>query len=252
MADRIETEADLKVANCLTQNTSFSMVAGAGAGKTSSLIEALKLIKSRFGVTLKKNGQKVACITYTKRAVQVISSRLGDSDLFIVSTLHSFLWGEIKNFTDDIRTALIESRIPDLIEKERAKDNGGQSQTAVNARKKIEVLTSLIEVLPEINSFNYDDAAFSDYSKGKLSHDDIIEVAGYLLLTNSIFQKAFGYRYPYCFVDEAQDTFPIIIESFQKVAEGEGLPIVGFLETLGNKFMIKEQEILAHLKVAKR
>ncbi|TOQ18556.1 UvrD-helicase domain-containing protein, partial [Vibrio parahaemolyticus] len=228
MADRIETEADLKVANCLTQNTSFSMVAGAGAGKTSSLIEALKLIKSRFGVTLKKNGQKVACITYTKRAVQVISSRLGDSDLFIVSTLHSFLWGEIKNFTDDIRTALIESRIPDLIEKERAKDNGGQSQTAVNARKKIEVLTSLIEVLPEINSFNYDDAAFSDYSKGKLSHDDIIEVAGYLLLTNSIFQKAFGYRYPYCFVDEAQDTFPIIIESFQKVAEGEGLPIVGF------------------------
>lgn len=228
MADRIETEADLKVAKCLTQNTSFSMVAGAGAGKTSSLIEALKLIKSRFGVTLKKNGQKVACITYTKRAVQVISSRLGDSDLFIVSTLHSFLWGEIKNFTDDIRTALIESRIPDLIEKERAKDNGGQSQTAVNARKKIEVLTSLIEVLPEINSFNYDDAAFSDYSKGKLSHDDIIEVAGYLLLTNSIFQKAFGYRYPYCFVDEAQDTFPIIIKSFQKVAEGEGLPIVGF------------------------
>ncbi|MGU3842375.1 AAA family ATPase, partial [Vibrio diabolicus] len=81
MADRIETEADLKVAKCLTQNTSFSMVAGAGAGKTSSLIEALKLIKSRFGVTLKKNGQKVACITYTKRAVQVISSRLGDSDL---------------------------------------------------------------------------------------------------------------------------------------------------------------------------
>lgn len=123
---------------------------------------------------------------------------------------------------------MIESRIPDLIEKERAKDNGGQSQTAVNARKKIEVLTSLIEVLPEINSFNYDDAAFSDYSKGKLSHDDIIEVAGYLLLTNSIFQKAFGYRYPYCFVDEAQDTFPIIIESFQKVAEDEGLPIVGF------------------------
>lgn len=136
MADRIETEADIKVANCLSKNISFSMVAGAGAGKTSSLIEALQLIKSKFGATLKKRGQKVACITYTKRAVQVISSRLGDNDLFVVSTLHSFLWGEIRNFTDDIRRALIELKIPNLIEKESSKDNGGQSQKAVNARKK--------------------------------------------------------------------------------------------------------------------
>ncbi|BDU40423.1 UvrD-helicase domain-containing protein [Vibrio nigripulchritudo] len=228
MADRIETEADIKVANCLSKNISFSMVAGAGAGKTSSLIEALQLIKSKFGATLKKRGQKVACITYTKRAVQVISSRLGDNDLFVVSTLHSFLWGEIRNFTDDIRRALIELKIPNLIEKESSKDNGGQSQKAVNARKKIESLTNVLEILPDVSSFNYDDAALSDYSKGKLSHDDIIEVAGYLLATNSIFQKAFGYRYPYCFIDEAQDTFPIVIQSFQKVAEGKGLPLVGF------------------------
>lgn len=228
MAVRIQTEADTRVAACLAENRSFSMIAGAGAGKTSSLIEALELIKSKYGSVLKKNGQKVACITYTKRAVQVISSRLGDSDLFVVSTLHSFLWGEIKTFTDDIRRALIESRIPALIDRERMKDTGGQSQRALKAREKVESLTNELDVLPEVLSFKYDDAAFSDYAKGKLSHDDIIEIAGYLLINRPIFQKAFGYRYPYVFVDEAQDTFPIIVESFQRVAEGEGLPIVGF------------------------
>ncbi|WLI82906.1 UvrD-helicase domain-containing protein [Vibrio parahaemolyticus] len=228
MAVRIQTEADTRVAACLAENRSFSMTAGAGAGKTSSLIEALELIKSKYGSVLKKNGQKVACITYTKRAVQVISSRLGDSDLFVVSTLHSFLWGEIKTFTDDIRRALIESRIPALIDRERMKDTGGQSQRALKAREKVESLTNELDVLPEVLSFKYDDAAFSDYAKGKLSHDDIIEIAGYLLINRPIFQKAFGYRYPYVFVDEAQDTFPIIVESFQRVAEGEGLPIVGF------------------------
>lgn len=228
MAVRIQTEADTRVAACLAENRSFSMIAGAGAGKTSSLIEALELIKSQYGPVLKKNGQKVACITYTKRAVQVISSRLGDSDLFVVSTLHSFLWGEIKTFTDDIRKALIESRIPALIEKENAKDNGGQSRVALKAREKIESLTSDLAVLPEVLSFRYGDAAFSDYAKGKLSHEDVIELAGYLLISKLIFQKAFGYRYPYVFVDEAQDTFSIIVESFQKVAEGEGLPIIGF------------------------
>lgn len=228
MAIRIQTEADTKVADCIAENRSFSMVAGAGAGKTSSLIEALELIKSQYGSVLNKNGQKVTCITYTKRAAQVISSRLGDSDLFTVSTLHSFLWGEIKTFTHDICRALIESRIPALIEKERGKDNGGQSQGALKARRKIESLTNDLNLLQEVLSFRYDDVAFSDYAKGKLSHEDIIEIAGYLLISRPIFQKAFGYRYPYVFVDEAQDTFPIIIAAFQKVAEGDGLPIVGF------------------------
>ncbi|MEZ8128429.1 UvrD-helicase domain-containing protein [Enterovibrio norvegicus] len=228
MAVRIPTEADIRVAACLAENRSFAMIAGAGAGKTSSLIEALELIKSQKGSLLKRNGQKVACITYTKRAVQVISSRLGDSELFIVSTLHSFLWGEMKTFTDDIRRALAESRIPALIEKEKIKDNGGQSQTALKARKNIERLTQDLDALPEVLYFRYDDAAFSDYSKGKLSHEDIIELAGCLLIGKPILQKAFGYRYPYVFVDEAQDTFPIIIDSFHKIAEGEGLPIVGF------------------------
>ena len=228
MSERLHTKADERVAACLTEQRSFAMIAGAGSGKTSSLIEALELIRNTYGDELRKNGQRVACITYTKRAVQVISTRLGFDDLFIVSTLHSFLWGEIKTFTKNIRNALCESRIPQLITKAADKDNGGQSKAARKARKKVTKLTEELEKLDEVASFQYNDAVYSDYSEGRLSHDDVIEIAGYLLKEKAIFRKAFGFRYPFVFVDEAQDTFPVIVEAFNAVAAGVGLPIVGY------------------------
>lgn len=228
MVQRIPTEADTKVAVCLAEQKSFAMIAGAGAGKTSSLVAALELIRSEYGSYLRKNGQKVACITFTKRAVQVISNRLGDSDLFAVSTLHSFLWGEIKTFTDDIRTALIESRIPQLIAREEERDNGGASQAAIRARDRVTRLNAELHAVSEVFLFKYEDAVFSDYSKGVLNHDDVIELAAYLLINKPAFRKAFGYRYPYFFVDEAQDTFNVVVEAFKVVAANGGLPVLGF------------------------
>lgn len=51
--------------------------------------------------------------------MEVIKARLGFDDLYLVSTLHGFLWGEISRFHNDIREALRESRIPALLEKLR-------------------------------------------------------------------------------------------------------------------------------------
>lgn len=228
MPERIQTVADQKVATCLEEKRSFAVIAGAGSGKTSSLIDALELIRTNYGSGLQKNGQRVACITYTKRAVQVISTRLGYDDLFVISTLHSFLWGEIKTFTRDIRKALCESRIPQLIAKATEKDNGGKSKEARKAREKIVKLNEELGKLDGVASFRYDDAAYSQYSEGRLSHDDVIEIAGYLLKDKAVFRKAFGFRYPFIFVDEAQDTFPIIVEAFNALAQGEGLPLIGY------------------------
>lgn len=228
MSERIQTDADQKVTACLNDKRSFSVIAGAGSGKTSSLIDALELIRTNYGAELRKHGQRVACITYTKRAVQVISTRVGFDDLFAVSTLHSFLWGEIKGFTDDIRNALKEVRIPQLIDKAAEKDNGGRSKAARKAREKVEKLTEDIVHLDEVAFFRYDDAVYSDYPEGNLSHDDIIEIAGNLLNNKAILRRAFGFRYPFIFVDEAQDTFPVIVEAFNAVAAGDGLPIVGY------------------------
>ena len=228
MSEWIQTDADQKVATCLSEQRSFAVTAGAGSGKTWSLIDALEIIRTNYGSELRKNGQRVACITYTKRAVQVITTRLGYDDLFVVSTLHSFLWGEIKTFTRDIRKALRESRIPQLIAKAAEKDNGGQSKQARKARTKIAKLTEELGILNEVVSFRYDDAVYSQYSEGRLCHDDVIEIAGYLLKGKAIFRKVFGFRYPFILVDEAQDTFPVIVEAFNAVAEGQGLPVIGY------------------------
>ena len=125
MATRVESAADVQVQKCLEEHRSFAMIAGAGSGKTSSLVEALRRIRDREGSALKRQGQRIACITFTKRAVEVIKTRLGFDNIYLVSTLHSFLWGQISRFHEDIREALRESRIPALIEKAKEGDPTG-------------------------------------------------------------------------------------------------------------------------------
>jgi len=228
MSERIPTKADEEVAECLTAKRSFAMIAGAGSGKTTSLITALDHIRNKYSADLRKNSQRVACITYTKRAVGVISSRLGHDDLYLVSTLHSFIWNEIKRFSQDIREAVREHRIPQLIEKAREKDNGGNSKEARKARARIANLEEELTKLDDVPKFKYDDSVFSEYSDGRLSHDDVIEVAGYLLDSKPVFRKALGFRYPFIFVDEAQDTFRNIVAGLNLVGGGDGLPVIGY------------------------
>jgi len=228
MAKRIQTDADQQIAKCLGERRSFAVIAGAGSGKTTSLVDALGLIRTAHGPALRTNGQRVACITYTKRAVQVISTRLGYDDLFVISTLHSFLWGEIKNFGRDIRKVLHDWRIPQLISKASKKDNGGQSTTARKARESVAKLTEELAAVDKVESFTYEDAAYSQYLKGRLSHDDIIEIASYLLKYKAVFRKAFGIRFPFVFVDEAQDTFPVVVEAFNAVATGDFPAVIGY------------------------
>lgn len=228
MSELIPTKADAEVAECLTAKQSFAMIAGAGSGKTTSLITALKHIGNEYAVDLRKNSQRVACITYTKRAVGVISSRLGHDDLYLVTTLHSFLWNEIKSFSHDIREAVREYRIPQLMEKAREKDNGGNSKEARKARARISHLEAELKKLDDAPDFKYDDSAFSEYSDGRLSHDDVIEVAGYLLHSSMVFRKALGFRYPFIFVDEAQDTFQNIVAGLNLVGGENKLPVIGY------------------------
>ena len=111
MTERVETAADVEVRACLDNHQSFALIAGAGSGKTSSLVDALLRIREREGRHLRQNGQRVACITFTKRAVEVIKARLGFDDLYLVSTLHSFLWDQIGRFEFDIREAPTSPRL---------------------------------------------------------------------------------------------------------------------------------------------
>lgn len=228
MGTRVESEADVRVRKCLDDHRSFAMIAGAGSGKTSSLVDALCRIRDREGATLRRHGQRIACITFTNRAVEVIKARLGFDDIYVVSTLHGFLWGQLSRFHDDIREALRESRIPGLIQKAKEDDNGGQSKKAQKARVKIERLMAEHAALASVEFFKYDDSSFSDYGKGQIGHDDIIEIATYLFARNATFRRITGLRFPYIFVDEAQDTFDGIVEGLNLVCAGTGLPMIGY------------------------
>lgn len=223
------TEADIQIRQCLDDNQSFSVVAGAGSGKTTSLLMALDHIRTTVGKQLLQNDQQVVCITYTNRATDVISERLGWDDLFVISTIHSFLWGEIKRFTDEIRLALKETLIPAKIEKYEERDNGGSSKRAIKARKKVTTLTANLSDLEKVEKFKYDETSnFSNYAEGKLSHDDLINIAGHMIFNHEMLQKIIGQKYPYIFIDEAQDTFKKIIEAFNNICKKGDLPIVGY------------------------
>lgn len=224
----VPTESDEQIKRCLEEERSFSIVAGAGSGKTTSLVMALDHIRTSKGKTLRQNEQKIACITFTNRAVDVISKRLGWDDIFLVSTLHSFLWGEIKRFTIDIRAALTDVIIPTQLEKQ-AEKAVGNSQRAEAARQKIESLNADLEALVQVEKFLYDDTStFSNYSEGKLSHDDVVAISGSMISDNAVLRKVLGQKYPYIFVDEAQDTFAETVNAFNSICSEEGLPVVGY------------------------
>lgn len=222
------TEADQKIVECIAERRSFSVIAGAGSGKTTSLVEALKTIRGKHGQELRKNGQRVVCITYTNRAVDVLSSRLGFDDLFLVTTLHGFLWGEIFRFQTAMREALSEYVIPRHIAKAQKDDNGGNSQRAKNARAKVQRLSLELEALEDEPPVRYEETTISDYAKCILNHDDVIDVASFLISNRPVLRKGLGFKYPFFFIDEAQDTFPQVMTALNAICAKEGLPLIGY------------------------
>lgn len=224
----VETNADIEIRECLDFDRSFSVIAGAGSGKTTSLITALDYLREIKGVILRRDGKQIACITYTNRAVEVISGRLDWDDLFCISTLHGFLWNEIKRFTPDIRITLQNTIIPAYIAKKQADDNGGGSQKALSARAKVVELTNDLDLLNRVDRFVYNDNQFSNYGEGKIGHDDVIAIAATMISENKLLRKIIGQKYPYIFVDEAQDTFSDVVKALNTLCENDGLPIVGY------------------------
>ncbi len=223
-----ETNADADIRRCLDEKRSFYVIAGAGSGKTTSLVTALDYIRDTASKRLRRDAQRIVCVTYTKRAVEVISSRLGWDELFVVSTLHGFLWGEIKLYVPDIRRALQDKVLPSHIAKNVEKDNGGKSKEALAARARVLELKQYLAEIENISSFDYGDSNFSNYTTGELGHDDVIEIAAHLISTSKQLQRIIGQKYPYIFVDEAQDTQENVVAALNILCENHGLPMVGY------------------------
>ena len=81
----------------------FFLFAGAGSGKTYSLVLLLKKIHNSIGKDLFVARKECSCYYLTNAATDEIINRLDYSPIFHISTIHSFVWDVIKYYQADIK-----------------------------------------------------------------------------------------------------------------------------------------------------
>ena len=105
-----DDHVDDEIIQCLDLKNpkSFFLFAGAGSGKTRSLVKALNTLKETIGNEMLVKNQQIAVITYTNAACDEILRRMDYHPLFAISTIHSFAWELIKPYHRDIKEWLIK------------------------------------------------------------------------------------------------------------------------------------------------
>lgn len=207
--DDIDINADRTVQNCfdLDNPRSFFLFAGAGSGKTRSLVSALEFISSNIGYDLRLRYRKVAVITYTNAARDEISHRVQYNDLFEISTIHSFAWKLICHHTSDICKWLKEYlnlKIADANNKLLTIRNR-KSKTYINTEYKLNKYKLRFEHLDLVKAFKYNpDGVNTGYNS--LDHSEVISITADLLTQNETLQKILIDSYPFLLIDESQDT----------------------------------------------
>lgn len=214
-----DTPADVELRTRLSQEgvRNFVMVAGAGSGKTTSLIKALNHLSQERGVQMRRQAQQVACITYTEVAVEEISGDVGHDPLFHVSTIHSFLWSVIKPFQSDLHAWVLQKLGRKIAESHAKIDKPRTHEaTRVKERANIERYELQIGQMAHVKQFRYGQG--SDYVNGVLGHSDILKLGPALICEHPLLQRVVAQRFPVIFVDESQDTAPDFVEALKAVA----------------------------------
>ena len=199
----------------LNSPKSFLLFAGAGSGKTRTLVNVLQEIRNRDFQRFIKNGQRIAVITYTNAACQEIQHRLKYDPIFSVSTIHSFIWDLIKPFTEDIKVWLrdkLNTDISDLENKlERARSL--TNKTAIINAKSLASKEKRRDELDDITSFIYSPFSLLK-GKGTLNHDEVIKLGAEFIAHSLLMQNVLVNRFPILLIDESQDTNKQLLEAF--------------------------------------
>ena len=95
----LESEVQ-EIFKSIDDGRNFLLSGGAGSGKTYSLVSVIRQVIAENPTV------KVACMTYTNAAVKEIEERVNHKNLN-VSTIHDFLWDNIKHFQKELKEAII-------------------------------------------------------------------------------------------------------------------------------------------------
>ncbi|MFJ5338669.1 UvrD-helicase domain-containing protein [Pectobacterium sp. CHL-2024] len=220
MSEATVADVDTTIQACLnpTDPKSFFLYAGAGSGKTHSLVEAIRELIKRERERLTFEGRRIAVITYTNAACDEIIQRLEFDPLVEVSTIHAFAWRLIQGFDNEIREWLRIKLGQDIekIEGELARSRG-ENKTSRGNRRKLQSKIHRLETLDEITKFIYSPTG-DNRELQALNHDEVIKLSATFAPQRPLLDVLVD-RYPIVLIDESQDTHAPVMEAFLKVQQ---------------------------------
>lgn len=212
-----DNNIDLQLKECVSneKRKSFFLFAGAGSGKTYSLVKLLENIQNVWGNKLMREHRQVAVITYTNAATDEIMRRIDYNPLFHVSTIHSFVWDSIKTYQKDIKARYLQrlqANIDELQAKIDATKNK-ETKTYKANKEKINHLIERKEAKEKIDKFIYNPNG-DNLKANSLNHSDVIEIGTQMLQVNLLLQQIITQQYPFMLIDESQDTRSGLVDAF--------------------------------------
>ncbi|WP_252244363.1 MULTISPECIES: UvrD-helicase domain-containing protein [unclassified Clostridium] len=212
------------IKKCLDENRNFLLEAGAGAGKTYTLMQTIEYLQEQ-----ENNDHNILCITYTNVAKDEIQERLKVKSGITVNTMHEFIWGYINKYQLELKKEvlmLIEKDIEDikskidsdskLIEKPRKNTNIEKKKIDIEKNeRKLEKYQNL-----KLKNISYE--SYKALHNGIISHDEVLMIFC-KFLKNDLFAKLFINNFSHIFIDEYQDTSEdILIELLECINKYKG------------------------------
>lgn len=224
----------------------FFTYAGAGSGKTRSLVNTLNYIKEQFGMELNTHSKQVAVITYTNAACDEILSRVEYSSIFFVSTIHSFLWELICPYQRDIKLWIKGNIQRNLKETEAAEAKGRKGTKTSNDRlAKIDAYKNRLEKLDTVRKFSYNPNG-ENIGYDSLNHADVIRMGSEFIKDKDTMQKVLISRFPILLIDECQDTKKELVDALMEMHNKNGNQIIlGMFGDTMQKIFLDGKENLA-------
>ncbi|AND65105.1 DNA/RNA helicase [Flavobacterium covae] len=203
---RLSLEPEVQqIFQSIDEGRNFLLSGGAGSGKTYSLVSVIRQ------VIVENPTAKVACMTYTNAAVKEIEERVNHKNLN-VSTIHDFLWDNIKHFQKELKEAIISLANDDEV--------SNVSIDGVNP-----IPENHFDILPD--GIQYKE--FVRLREGIISHDELLIVANYLFEKYPKLSSIVKDKYKYIFIDEYQDTSKTVVDTFlTHFKKSERKNIIGF------------------------
>lgn len=220
MENNIDFQVDETLEKCIlsTPRKSFFLFAGAGSGKTYSLVLLLKKIHNSIGKDLLLQGKNVAVITFTNAATDEIINRLDYSPIFHISTIHSFVWDVIKYYQADIKRLYCFYIEEDLkaLEKKLEETEKKTTKTYLSNVEKFEYQKERLAKAQIIEKFVYNPNG-SNPEYNALKHAEVIKISAQMILENKMLQRIIAQRYPILLIDESQDAKKELIDTFFEI-----------------------------------